>query len=383
VVTNQSTEFESFISDLKSKVGRMLEERAKLPQERGFHRPAALWNDAVVSYRYLMNLSAEDFLLVRSHYDFQERFGYGIGTHSPPDDPQFDDLRAEYDSAIDGLPTELWLSEPLVPTHPIPMGVLYRERYINWGIVRYQRCVANLYMAGAFDVLSRAYGDEPYVIIEIGGGYGGLAHYLAKVLPGNPVVLIIDLPELFMFQGPFLQMNNLGKSVRVYDPLLASDQTAALEGDFILWPNIAIDQLDDLPNIAMAFNTLSFQEMTAEQVETYVEFVSRKVELLVYSENGDKHPYSPEPLNVSSILEKHFELWPRRDEYDRFPGPWLIRKYFGLPRDKPLVQELHLPDKRHMAGTVFGGNQSVPYLKSKLPTPLRTMLRRLRRFTPI
>ena len=63
--SGQAAEFELFISDLKSKVNGMLEQGAELPQEQGFHRPAPLWSDAAIKYRYLRNLSAEDFLLIR------------------------------------------------------------------------------------------------------------------------------------------------------------------------------------------------------------------------------------------------------------------------------------------------------------------------------
>jgi hypothetical protein len=79
--------------------------------------------------------------------------------------------------------------------------------------------------------------------------------------------------------------------------------------DFVFLPHFFLDRLD-LSRLDLAINTVSFQEMTSEQVDRYVRKVYEMGCPTLYSLNRDRSPHNQQLTTVSSILAKYYELRP-------------------------------------------------------------------------
>lgn len=133
------------------------------------------------------------------------------------------------------------------------------EIVINDDTNSYQERLRELTLSGVLDTV-----NEQSVVVEIGGGYGGLASAIKKAKP-NCRYAIIDLPESLKFSYSFLSL--LG--YKCLFATQASFDAALFSGyDFVLIPT---DNKHILPkeSVDLAINTLSFTEMPKSIVEDY------------------------------------------------------------------------------------------------------------------
>ena len=72
------------------------------------------------------------------------------------------------------------------------------------------------YRHDIFSGLSSTGNLQKHYVLEIGAGYGGLAHHLLGIL-GNVTYFIVDLPETLLFSASYLSSLNPGKSIYIYD----------------------------------------------------------------------------------------------------------------------------------------------------------------------
>ena len=138
---------------------------------------------------------------------------------------------------------------------PDGIGVDTQYGRLNSGILRYSVVLGDLLSAG---LLAR---EGALRVLEIGGGYGGLA---LLCLQFNPRVayVICDLEESLFIQGVFLSRHLGADRVKLGLP-------AALEpGCVYLAPQTRAEGLQDL-RFDFALNQQSMQEMTLPQVEHY------------------------------------------------------------------------------------------------------------------
>jgi putative sugar O-methyltransferase len=123
---------------------------------------------------------------------------------------------------------------------------------------------------------------EPYVtdrmlVVEIGGGYGGLARLLKIAFPSLRIVLL-DLPEVNAIQTYFLATAFPERkllSLRDVRPGEAIDPTA-LDFDFLVLPGQLLDSLPDR-SAGLFINTRSMMEMDLKTVELYIRGIERKI----------------------------------------------------------------------------------------------------------
>jgi len=147
---------------------------------------------------------------------------------------------------------------------------------------------------------------EPDVIVEIGGGYG-LLSYIWKVLFPKSKVVIVDIPESILLQYHFLKQAL--PDIRIGHLLNAQDAQSDLgkgvgieEADITLVECNAINCLDIKPTVVLAL--ASFQEMTVDVVDSYVQWVEKSIGdggyFFVYSCHGlDPLGYqSPADVNL-------------------------------------------------------------------------------------
>ncbi|MCL4531765.1 MAG: putative sugar O-methyltransferase [Actinobacteria bacterium] len=334
------------IEELKSRVVAMLEESRARAAESGVV-PGPIWSEVLGVLSYALNLSAEDFLNIRFHTSLIT--GEPVLTYwhpYPPIDPEVFADRSTYKFFAEAVPQAYWLSEPPTPWIPRPIGVSFRGRTINVNTSRYQSCVSNLYTSGVLNALSRS--GQKNVIVEIGGGYGGLANGLGKALLPKATYIIVDLPLTLLFSGGFLLVNNPDKRIYVYEESSFDDRFLESEiygYDYVLLPNYVLKRLHRLSEINLMINMQSFQEMTRAQVGEYLDFGCSKLDSYIYSDNIDCHPHNKglAPDTITSLLADRFRLFPEPAFYERgIPprdDPWFYKCYVGVPKGS----ELRLP----------------------------------------
>jgi hypothetical protein len=205
------------------------------------------------------------------------------------------------------------------------LGAFYQGKIINQDINRYQSCISNLYSTGVLDKL------EGELVMEIGGGYGGLAHQIGGIT--KCTYIIMDLPEMLLFSGGFLIVNNPGKKIYVYDKEIFTAEfiaTGIYEWDYVLLPNYILKELYALKKIGLLINMQSFQEMTGIQVNEYLKFAKLKLDGVLYSDNMDRHPFNKELISVTELLSEYFNLLPSPSFYDfGKDDPWFYKIYIS------------------------------------------------------
>jgi hypothetical protein len=318
---NIKPDYKEKITDLKRNVREMLEARAGRADGTAHGNPASTWTQSIRALDYLMNLSEEDFLNIRVHtgpINGEPVFSFWH-KDQPFDPPKFAEA-VGYKFQTEGIPEAYWLSEPPAPGIPGPMGVTWKGKVVNHDIARYQSCVTNLYEMGVLRELSA--NKTKNLVLEVGGGYGGLAHHLGRILAANSTYVIMDLPEMLLFAGAYLIVNNPDKDIYVYEESTFGHgflSGGVYDYDYVLLPNYVLKDLYSLPEINLMVNMLSFQEMTREQVGEYLEFGRKKLSGCLYSSNYDIPPKGAlHPDTVSTLLSEYFDLFPPPGFYEKY-----------------------------------------------------------------
>lgn len=211
------------------------------------------------------------------------------------------------------VPEHLICSAPLVCGE---IGYNLEGRCINRDVIAYQDRVNLLHRAGVIEQLSRLAHPR---ILEIGGGYGGLAYFLTRFLP-QASYAVIDIPSSLMFSGCYLTVAQATHPVRLWEPGW-SDAGPAIA----LVPNMMADQFEGVP-FDLAINTMSFAEMPAEVVRSYGQLIRRNLAPrgVLFEQNVD--------LDLLD-QQKNF-CTPARVLRDIFPDCWEIdaSRGWGVPR---------------------------------------------------
>lgn len=332
--------YEDQIQQLKQNVALMLQERSANQRAAGSALPSAIWIEALSMFNYVINLSAEEFRKIRYHTGLIT--GNSIFAHwhqYPPIDPERFAEWIDYKFYTEGVPQDCWLGEPPTPQIPRPIGLNYRGKIINADIGRYQHCATCLYTMGVVDYLAGR--GSRNLVLEIGGGYGGLAHQLGSMLGGHSTYIIVDLPEMLLFSGGCLIVNNPGKRIYVYNPATFTPEFLKgkiFEYDFVLLPNYVLQQLRQVEAIHLMMNMQSFQEMSREQIEEYLDFGRDKLQGFIYSNNVDRHPFNDHllPATVTSLLDSRFDVFPPTHFYESHAraggSAWAYKAYIGIPK---------------------------------------------------
>ena len=334
--------FETQIHELKQNVGIMLRERTSDYGKREKDLPAEIWVEALSMFDYVINLSPDNFRKIRFHTGLITGDNPLSHWHQfPPVDPGSFARRIDYEFFTEDVSQQYWLSEPPTPQIPRPIGVEYRGKIINADISRYQHCVSALVTSGISAHLSCR--SSRNLMVEIGGGYGGLAHQVGLVLGNNTTYILMDLPEMLLFSGGFLLCNNPGKRVYIYHPATFTEEFLAkqiFEFDFVLLPNFVLPQLYKLEAIHLLLNMMSFQEMDRVQIEEYLDFGRAKLDGFVFCNNLDRHPYNValSSSSVASLLDERFDLFPSTRFYEKTGfgagSPWTYKTFIGTPKGK-------------------------------------------------
>lgn len=295
---------DSAIRDIKAKVRAMLEERQRLaahdPQVRV--APSVFWSDFCSYFDYMLELPDESFSKLRLHTYHLTSDNYQTYYFEDPEDfARAKDLK----SLIEGIPADLVLNEP-----EDGIGLRYPGgRFVSIDIIRYQKVMNTLYRQGVIAELAGKAKAQRVFVLEVGGGYGGFAHHLSRIVPRMTYV-IVDLPETLLFSAPYLALHDPAKRLYVYE---GRDFEAALrpgriaDFDFVLIPDYRLDALNET-RFDLAINVASFQEMREEQVARYLDFIRETGCGALYSWNQDAQPRNRELSDLSRMLRERFSV---------------------------------------------------------------------------
>ena len=290
------------IKDIKSRIIAMLKERRSLErQDETLVSPSNYWSDFCSYFDYLLDLSEESFEKIRLHTyhltgDNYQAYYFG--------DAETFMKTNGLNRFTKDLPSAYVLNEP-------EGGIGFRlgnGRFVSLDILRYQRAVSTLYRHG---ILSELAGNNRprRLVLEIGAGYGGLAHHLSNICQ-NITYIIVDLPETLLFAATYLALHNPEKKIYVYGPddhVKAIQQGEIESYDFVFIPNYKLESLLHL-RYDLVLNLASFQEMRTAQVEANLEFIRKTCVGVLYSFNRDHQPRNKELSSLSGLLSQKFEL---------------------------------------------------------------------------
>jgi len=174
---------------------------------------------------------------------------------------------------------------------------------------------------------------EKPVILEIGGGFGGLAYNLLS--KNEDITYIgVDLPENVMIQSYYLSCAFPNRKILFYnDYLEALTNETVLDYDICLLPNFVLDdihlqKIDLMQKIDLIVNVHSLSEMSMDTITEYFKQIDKLKSSYFYHENlcndrwGDQHgiPSTMFPLLQNYNLSYSNECrWPRYNHSSGYP----------------------------------------------------------------
>ena len=168
-------------------------------------------------------------------------------------------------------------------------------RLVNRDVAAYQERLNLLHEGGVLDRLRALPAPR---LLEIGGGYGALAHALTRLLP-QARYTIVDLPSSLMYSGCYLTVAQDSHAVALRD---APDAPAIR-----LLPNHAAETLRG-ETFDLAINTLSFAEMPAAVVARYGTLIAATLapEGQLFEQNFERYGPDSHFCSPSQVLRPLF-----------------------------------------------------------------------------
>jgi hypothetical protein len=196
------------------------------------------------------------------------------------------------------------------------IGLKVRGVVVNPDTLMSQSRVNAMLSSGILDKLRRDIRERGRArILEVGAGHGALVHALKMIFGDALEVVIVDLPSSLYHSGVYL--NAVTDAIGWH---LASPSAAIPDRfGFLLVANYLVDEMADLLGpIDMAINTMSFQEMSAQQVRAYARMFDRllRPDGVVFDENENNNPLSYH-VDSCQILAEVFPHWKRIESNER------------------------------------------------------------------
>lgn len=184
----------------------------------------------------------------------------------PPDQSVFD-----YVSVASALPERL-RAQP--PRKFGEIGWLIDGTIVNDDTYAYQERLCLMAENALIAHLDERLGEHnPLVVIEIGGGFGGLAYHLMRAFDRRLRYVIVDLPESLAFSAIYLTtlFPDLDNRIASESGSISLEATPG----FTFVPNMDYGRLALGRDADLVVNTLSLSEMSDPQIEDYCAAVSR------------------------------------------------------------------------------------------------------------
>ena len=132
--------------------------------------------------------------------------------------------------------------------------------------------------------------DDPFVVLDLGGAYGGLSRLISSYYSKSKIILI-ELPEVCMMAGYFLSQSLPDKKIKMLSDInldaLQNQSYESFDFDILILPTWAIAHLAN-QSVDLFINTTSLGEVTKEYGDFYMTNIERIVSKYFYSVNGTK-----------------------------------------------------------------------------------------------
>lgn len=155
------------------------------------------------------------------------------------------------------------------------------------------------------------------VILELGGGFGGMAYYCLRDIP-NVKYICVDLPENAALQAYYLQSHFPHKKIELW-----GENPLSNDFDALILPSHGIESLAD-NSIDLSFNSYSLAEMGKDTMENYIKIISNITQDYIYHLNHVHWEVSADsfPIDLSKfqLLFRNPTNWgkdPRRYHLDQ------------------------------------------------------------------
>lgn len=197
--------------------------------------------------------------------------------------------------------------------------------YLIEGVSLYEPVFEYYYHASYFSKLLS--NIEHPVVVEIGGGFGGLAYYMRKLIPSIKYIGF-DLPENILLQTYYLATAYPEARILKYDSNFNKLDKALLNSyDIILLPNYELPYIES--SLAdLVVNIRSFSEMPINTLKEYFKEIDRISCLFIFHENINKPrldgaygvPSSSFPtLNNFQLIAYNESRWPKYQKNSVYP----------------------------------------------------------------
>lgn len=160
-------------------------------------------------------------------------------------------------------------------------------------------------------------------VIELGGGYGGMAYYLNRDNT-NLTYIDVDLPENLALASYYLMKCFPEKKIVLYGESQINQETID-NNDIIMLPSFAIEEIPD-KSADLFFNSYSLAEMGIETIDNYLKQMDRVTKKYFYHVNHTKNcAVGADNFPVSEdkflLLSRNLALWnagrnPNMDEFE-------------------------------------------------------------------
>ncbi|MCF8479060.1 MAG: putative sugar O-methyltransferase [Rhodospirillum sp.] len=284
--------------------------------------PSAYWTEELSRFLYMFDASPLVIDQLRHHtYHITgiQVYGYRTGASSAP-------LFAEKLEALKRLDeTGLFVPEA---ENLGGFGHLIDGQLVNIDTLKYYESMVAMGRGGALEAFG---GEMRRTVMEIGSGWGGLAHVFKRLFP-NTTYICVDLAELFLFSATYLMSVFPEAKVAFLDADGNGVEGAWSDYDFIFVPNTLAHEIKG-ESLDLCMNTVSFQEMTTAQVTEYVALADRLGAPLLYSLNRKRSVYSTELTDVHEIIGERYDT----TEIPMLPVPYT--KMMDSLRKKEKVKE--------------------------------------------
>jgi hypothetical protein len=257
-------------------------------------RPSDYWLEELVEIEYMFDASPLVIDRLRHHTHLVtgiRPYDYRTGKDPQPFAEKLAALRA------------LGSDDLLVPESPLLGGFGFEldGALYNIDTLKYFEALIAMEIGGVVGAFRDS--ADRRVVCEIGPGWGGFPYQFKTLFP-NTTYVLVDLPELFLYSATYLETTFPGaRTLYVVDAAPEPDEW--LEADFVFVPNTALDLLRP-PRLDLTVNMVSFQEMTAAQVEEYARLAHELGSPYVYSLNRERSFYNDQIESVTEILGRYY-----------------------------------------------------------------------------
>ena len=213
------------------------------------------------------------------------------------------DLMHRFDIWINSIGKTLPISALQTPIVGNPYGCYIDGTFFRSG-VDYQH-----YYATMISRLIRSKGHK--FVLELGGGFGGLAHFLMR--DNTDLTYIdVDLPENMALSAFYLLSAFPEKNIALFGEVDLSTEDLS-KFDAVILPNFAIEDIKS-DSIDLSFNSYSLAEMSLSTVTNYLNHFNRISTKFIYHINHTK---------VSAVKADNFNIDLNKFELiSRAPALW-------------------------------------------------------------